>query len=107
MFPPDSGIHSARRGSALRYLRRATIKMIVYSLDFATQNRSGSKLPEGQNQRRSGRWKASLRATPHHCQACFIRSVVKGKWHSLRSPLTKSGNEIVFERAGTARRSFG
>ncbi|MDA4579821.1 hypothetical protein, partial [Escherichia coli] len=33
---------------------------------------------------------------PHHCQACFIRSVVKGKWHSLRSPLTKSGNEYRF-----------
>ncbi|TRP52227.1 hypothetical protein DNP87_23505, partial [Salmonella enterica subsp. enterica serovar Panama] len=45
----------------------------VLTLDFATQNRSGSKLPEGQNQRQSGRWKASLRATPHHCQACFIR----------------------------------
>ncbi|MBZ2361889.1 hypothetical protein, partial [Escherichia coli] len=86
---------------------QANIFQKVYSLDFATQNRSGSKLPEGQNQRLSGRWKASLRATPHHCQACFIRSVVKGKCHSIRSPLTKSGNEIVFERAGTDRRSFG
>ncbi|WP_213083337.1 hypothetical protein, partial [Escherichia coli] len=37
----------------------------------------------------------------------FYLCVVKGEMHSLRSPLTKSGNEIVFERAGTARRSFG
>ena len=39
-LPPRSGVHPASRGIALRCLRRATIRMIVYSLDFATQNRS-------------------------------------------------------------------
>ncbi|TRT42895.1 hypothetical protein DNP07_24025, partial [Salmonella enterica subsp. enterica serovar Panama] len=60
-------------GGDWRILRRATIKVIGDSLDLATQKRSGTKVPEGQNQRQSGRWKSSLRATPHHCQACFIR----------------------------------